>query len=119
MSYTSASKTQAVTVRKGLATMISFEQKMPPEIARDVAGRVKKRRKERGFTQAELAERAGMSLATYKRFEHQGAISLQSLAAIAIALDYESDFDGLFARRTYASIEEVLNESTNHQTRRS
>lgn len=88
--------------------MISFDQKTSSEIIRDVAIRVRQRRKEQGLTQVQLAEKAGMSLASYKRFEQKGLISFQSLAAIAIALSCESDFDSLFSKRSYRSIDEVV-----------
>lgn len=91
--------------------MIDFEQKMPSELVRDVAGRVRQRRKELGMTQAQLAEKAGMSLPSYKRFEQKGLISFQSLAAVAIALRCEADFDELFAKRAYRSIDEVIAET--------
>lgn len=92
--------------------MISFEQKTSTELIIEVARRVKARRKELGLTQAQLAEKAGMSLASYKRFEQKGLISFQSLAAISIALRCENDFDNLFAKRNYRSIEEVIAEAT-------
>lgn len=88
--------------------MINFEQKTPTELTFEVAQRVKARRKELGFTQAQMAERSGMPLASYKRFEQKGLVSFRSLAAIAIALNCESDLDELFAKRTYRSIEEVV-----------
>lgn len=88
--------------------MIDFDQKTPPEILGEIAERVRARRKEYGFTQARMAKRAGMSLASYKRFEREHKISLESLVKLAIALDCESDFDGLFERKGYASIEEVI-----------
>lgn len=75
-----------------------------------LSARVKQRRKERGLTQAQLARKAGMSLASYKRFEQTGLISLESLVKISIALGSESDFDGLFARKEYSSIQEVIRE---------
>lgn len=90
--------------------MISFEQKLPSEIAIEVAQRVRARRKELGLTQEQLARKAGMSLASYKRFEQRGAIAFESLIRIGLALDNDSDFDELFAKRAYASIEEVINE---------
>ena len=88
--------------------MIDFEQKTSTDMVRDVARRVRARRREMGLTQAQLAERAGMSLASYKRFEQKGLIAFQSLAAVALALRCESDFDGLFSKRGYASIDEVI-----------
>lgn len=88
--------------------MISLEQKTSFDIAIEVAARVRARRKERKLTQAQLAKKAGMSLASYKRFEQTGQISFQSLASVAIALDCEDGFDALFSQRQYSSIKEVL-----------
>lgn len=90
--------------------MIFIDQKMPREIAAEVSGRVRARRKELKLTQEQMARRAGMSLASYKRFEQSGAIAFESLIRIGIALDREEDFDALFAKRAYASIEEVVDE---------
>jgi transcriptional regulator with XRE-family HTH domain len=85
-----------------------LEQKTPAEIAGDVALAMRKRRKERGFTQAELARRSGVSLGSLKRFESQNEIALASLIRIAVALGCEDDFEGLFSRRQYRSIQEVI-----------
>ncbi len=90
--------------------MIDLDQKTPYEIVVEVSKRVKKRRKEHGFTQAQLAKRAGMSLGSYKRFEQKGLIAFDSLVRIGVALGCEDDFDELFAKRHYASIQEVIDE---------
>lgn len=88
--------------------MISLDQKTGYELCKEVAGRVKQRRKELRLTQAQLASKAGMSLGSYKRFEQTGQISLLSLANISIAINCEQDFDTLFAQPQYTSIEDVL-----------
>lgn len=90
--------------------MIDIDQKMPKDIVLEIAQRVKKRRKELGFTQAQVAERAGTSLASYKRFEQKGLIALQSLVSVSFVLGYSNDFDELFAKRGYRSIDEVIAE---------
>lgn len=66
------------------------------------------RRKELGLTQAQVSGKAGMSLASYKRFEQKGLIAFDALIRIAIALGCEDDFDKLFSKRGYSSIEEVI-----------
>lgn len=88
--------------------MIDLEQRFTPDILQDIAHRVRARRKERGYSQQRFADRAGMSLGSYKRFEQCGEISLRSLVAIGFALGCEDDFDLLFAKRAYSSIEEVI-----------
>lgn len=88
--------------------MISLDVITANDITHAVADRVRKRRRERKFTQVEMAKRAGMSLASYKRFEQTGEIAFRSLANIAIALNCEQDFDELFSRRQYTSVQEVI-----------
>ena len=99
--------TKSVKIAKILA-MIQLEQKTAPQIAESIAKRVQKRRKERHFTQAQLAERAGMSFASYKRFEQKHEIAFDSIIKIAIALGCEKDFENLFATPQFSSIEELI-----------
>lgn len=85
--------------------------KSPDQINKDIAGRMRARRKEKKITQVQLAECADVSLGSLKRFERTGEISLSSLIKIAFVLGCEDDFDGLFSKKGYASIEEVIRES--------
>lgn len=84
--------------------------KSPSEINMEIAARLKGRRKERKLSQVQLSERADVSLGSLKRFERTGEISLSSLIKLAFALDCEDDFDRLFSRRGYSSIQEVIDE---------
>lgn len=84
--------------------------KSPDEMNKNIASRMSKRRKEKKITQVQLAKYSDVSLGSIKRFERSGEISLSSLIKIAFVLGCEDDFDGLFAKRGYTSIEEVLNE---------
>lgn len=84
--------------------------KSPQDVNIDLATRVKKRRKEKKITQAMLSRMADVSLGSVKRFERLGEISLSSLVKIAFALGYEDDFDNLFDRKSYSSIQEVIDE---------
>lgn len=84
--------------------------KSPQDVNIDLATRVKKRRKEKKITQAMLSRMADVSLGSIKRFERLGEISLSSLVKIAFALGYEDDFDNLFDRKAYSSIQEVIDE---------
>ena len=52
-----------------------------------IAERVKLRRLEKGWTQNMLATKSGVSLASYRRFESSGEMSLRSLVMLAFALD--------------------------------
>ena len=73
-----------------------------------VAAREKALRKRRGLTQAQLAQKAGVSLGSLRRFEQTGQTSLESLVALCFALGCKKDLDGLFSSPAFASIEEVM-----------
>jgi transcriptional regulator with XRE-family HTH domain len=88
----------------------ALDQQTAPEIALALALRLRARRKERGFTQVEMSQRADMSLGSLRRFETTGEIALKSLIKLAVALDCEQDFEALFARRQYRSIQEIIDE---------
>lgn len=86
-----------------------LNQKTPNEIAQNLAEKIKQQRKKLKISQENLAQKSGVSLGSIKRFETKCEISLQSLIKIAIALDLDSDFENLFTRKTYTSINEVIN----------
>lgn len=77
-------------------------------IKNNTSKRLRSRRKEAKLSQVELANRSGVSLGSVQRFEQQGEISLSSLIKLAVVLGYENDFDSLFKRKNYQSLEEVL-----------
>ena len=88
--------------------MISLDQRTPSELAAELSARVRTRRKELGLSQERLAQKAQVSLGSLKRFESKHEISLQSLIKLAIALNAEDDFNELFARRQYRSIQDII-----------
>ncbi len=82
---------------------------MPMEIQKEIARKEKARRKDKGLTQEELARRAGLSLASLRRFEQTGEISFASLVRIGSVLDDEKAFLDLFAPQEYQTMKELLN----------
>lgn len=88
--------------------MINLEQKTALQIAKEISGKIKKIRKQKHLSQEQLSQKAGVSFASYKRFEQKNEISFVSLIEIAIALDIENDFDLLFNKKHFSSIEEVI-----------
>ena len=62
----------------------------------EIAQRAKGKRLALNLTQDELAARAGVSLATLKRFETSGRIAFISLLHIALVLGNLADFECLF-----------------------
>ncbi|MDR0803912.1 MAG: helix-turn-helix domain-containing protein [Rickettsiales bacterium] len=80
------------------------------DIKKSLVARVRARRREGKISQSEMAARSGVSLGSIKRFEGSGEISLTSLLRIASVLGYENDFDALFLRKNYQSIQDIINE---------
>jgi transcriptional regulator with XRE-family HTH domain len=74
-------------------------------------------RLQRGWTQQEIAERSGLTPATYRRFERTGLISLERLLRIAVVLDAQGRFAQLFALPTAQSLAELA-ERTQQSTRK-
>lgn len=64
---------------------------------REIGGRIRTHRMARGWTQAELAERSGVSLSTLKLLEREGKGSLQRLAKIAVILNLDDELKNLFS----------------------
>ncbi|HEX6041154.1 helix-turn-helix transcriptional regulator [Longimicrobium sp.] len=87
--------------------MLPLELQTPREMAGMLARHVKELRLYRGWTQEETAERAGLTLATYRRFERTGHIALERLLKLAVVLDARGGFDQLFARPPARSIKEL------------
>jgi len=87
--------------------MSPLELLTPQELTLEVAGRVKQLRLHRGWTQRELARRAGITLATYRRFERTGRISLERVMQLAIVLNAVRGVRDLFRLPPAASLDEV------------
>ena len=62
----------------------------------DIAGRFKDVRLSRNISQEALSEQSGVTLATLRRFEQTGEISLKHLVNLASALNRAGDFSELF-----------------------
>jgi transcriptional regulator with XRE-family HTH domain len=102
--------------------MLPFELQTPRDIARTLAGRAKELRLEREWTQQEIAERAGLALATYQRFERTGRISLERLLKLAVVLDARGGFEHLFVAapaRSLAELEQRLERPSRRRGKRS
>lgn len=85
----------------------------PKDVNKEIARRMRERRKEKMLSQISLSEKSGVSLGSIKRFESTGEIALSFLIKIAFVLDCENDFEALFAKRGYSSIQEVIDEQKN------
>lgn len=74
-----------------------FQFRNPNHLIREIGGRIRTHRLARGWTQAELAERSGISLSTLKLMEREGKGSLQRLAKVAVMLNLDGELRELFS----------------------
>jgi len=73
--------------------------KLPLDYLKETAEKCRKLRKELKMSQAELAERSGVSFGSLKRFEQTGKISFESLLKLAHILGRLSEFESLFLQK--------------------
>lgn len=81
----------------------------PDDILRGIALRVKERRLERNLTQKAFAKRSGIGYDAFRKFENTGEITLRNLILCAFALDEIESFTSLFIKKSYQSIDELIN----------
>lgn len=79
----------------------------PADVARVLADRSKALRLARGWTQATLAYRAGVTTASYRRFEITGKASLELALKVAHALGRLDEFADLLTPPPASSIDEL------------
>lgn len=79
----------------------------PSDLARTLAARARALRLLREWTQATLARRAGVTLASYRRFETTGRASFELVLKVALALARLEEFDELFLPPPARSIDEL------------
>jgi transcriptional regulator with XRE-family HTH domain len=87
--------------------MDGFSLETPEQVSKTLAARVKALRLARGWKQITLARRSGVSLASLRRFEESGRVSLQSLLNLVFALNRLDDFDALLQAPRASSIAEL------------
>ncbi|MDP2384727.1 MAG: helix-turn-helix transcriptional regulator [Bacteroidota bacterium] len=87
--------------------------KRPADYLQELAQRLRNVRKELGLSQAELADRSGVSLGSLKRFELSGQISLESLLKLMHVLDRLRDFDEVLKpQENLKNIEKLFSDKT-------
>jgi len=87
--------------------MTTYQYITSEEISTILAERFRERRLFMGWKQSTLAERSGVSLASLRRFEKYGLISLQSLLKLAMVLECLDEFSHLLETPSIKSIEEL------------
>ena len=67
----------------------------PGQVAAQMASRIKRLRKQAGYSQLELAERSEVSLGSLKRFEQTGKVSLDNLLRLLQVLGRLEELNGI------------------------
>lgn len=86
-----------------------------------VAGAVRARRLRSGLTQEGLAKRADVSLASLRKFEQKGLISLESFLKLLMVLDALDDVVQVLDKQeetNFQSIDDVLQDKPRAQPRK-
>ncbi len=87
--------------------MTRYSLHTPEQVSAALAARAKELRLAKGWRQVTLAKRSGVSLASLRRFEESGRVSLRNLLALAFALNRLDDFDALFQAPRASSLAEL------------
>ncbi len=87
--------------------MSEYSLSTPEGVATMLAARTRELRLARGWKQTTLAARSGVSLASLRRFEERGRVSLQNMLKLVFALGRLADFDGLLDRPVPSSLAEL------------
>ena len=87
--------------------------KLPKDVLKELAFKIKTIRKEQGISQVELSKKSGVSYASIKRFEQTGLISLESLLSIAHVLGRLTDFETILdPQENQTAIERLFSDKT-------
>jgi transcriptional regulator with XRE-family HTH domain len=82
--------------------------KLPSDILISTAQNISILRKEKNWTQEQLALKSGVSYGSIKRFERFGKISFESLLKIAEALSRLEEFQTLFLSNDVKRLEKLF-----------
>ncbi|MEN9303176.1 MAG: hypothetical protein RL264_1605 [Bacteroidota bacterium] len=89
--------------------MLSFTiDKTPYDVRFELAQKVRVLRKQKKYSQEEMAQRSNVSLGSYKRFERTGQISIESFLRIAFVLERLNEFDSLFVPNNQKELEKLF-----------
>jgi len=86
---------------------LSYSLWTPDEVARDLAEKARQVRLARKWKQSTLAERSGVTLASLRRFERTGQVSLSNLLKLSFSLGRLDDFEPLLRVPEAGSVREL------------
>ena len=87
---------------------LSFMMMSPDGLALELAQRARTLRLSRDLSQQGLADRAGVSVGTLKRFERTGQIALVTLIRLAIVLDALDELHTWFSLPPWRTLDEAI-----------
>lgn len=96
-----------------------FKERNPDFLVKQLGERLRVLRLAAGWTQSELAERAGVSLSTLKLLEQTGKGSLQRVAKIAVVLNVDAELRQLFQTPRVWESREAISRSQRKRAPRS
>ncbi|NOY24982.1 MAG: helix-turn-helix transcriptional regulator [Oligoflexia bacterium] len=79
----------------------------PADVEATLARRLRAARKAKGWTQAELATRSGLSIATVARLEQSGQGQVSSLVRLCAGLGRLDDFDAVLKAVAPTTLDEL------------
>jgi transcriptional regulator with XRE-family HTH domain len=82
--------------------------KTPYDVRLELAKKVRILRKQKKYSQEEMAKRSGVSLGSYKRFESSGQIALASFLSIVFVLGRLDELDQLLKANDLEEIEKLI-----------
>ena len=97
--------------------MFDFSFATAEQIAHELAQRIRTRRLTLGFSQQDLANRAGVSIGTIRNLERHGECGFVTVIKVAQVLRLDNDFKALFEVEV-ASIAELAALSKLKETRK-
>ena len=80
--------------------MQSISLMRPSEVVHELGTRLQQQRLRQNLTQAELAQRVGISVPTVSNLENGKNTSLETFIAVVFALGLQQELQELFSRRT-------------------
>ena len=86
--------------------------KLPSDVLKEIAAKHRLVRKNAKLSQADFAERSGVSLGSIKRFERTGQISLESFFKLLFALDRLQEFDSILLLDDTERIKNLFSDKT-------
>ncbi len=98
--------------------LYTLDYESAQDLSAALAGRLQKRRLEKGLSREALSMMSGVPAPTIAKFEQKHAISLTSFLALAKALGYTKDIKNLLSEPLFDTMEELETINRNKNRKR-